>query len=137
METNSKGIASTYFSWLSVGKYKVKIEKNGVFQEKTTTIKITKAKTIVKAPKVVSKYNKSKYFKVTVKNKVNKKPVIHTKLKVKIYTGKKAKKYIIKTNKKGIAKLNTKKLKKGFHKVVITSLNKNYSVYAKSSIKIK
>jgi hypothetical protein len=36
-----------------------------------------------------------------------------------------------------VAKLNTKKLKRGSHKVVITSGNSNYKVSAKSTIKIK
>ena len=59
------------------------------------------------------------------------------KLKIKVYTGKKYKIYKLKTNKKGVAKLNTKKLKRGSHKVVITSGNSNYKVSAKSTIKIK
>ena len=101
------------------------------------SVKITKAKTKVKAPKVVGKLGQSKYFKITVKHSVSKKAVKKLKLKVKVYTGKKAKTYVIKTNKKGIAKFNTKKLKRGLHKVVILSANKNYIVSKKSSIKIK
>jgi hypothetical protein len=54
-----------------------------------------------------------------------------------VYTGKKVKKYIVKTNKKGIATINTKNLKRGSHKVVITSKNSNYDVYKKLKIVIK
>lgn len=102
-----------------------------------TTLKITKAKTVVSAPKVKYKYKKSKYFKVTVKNKVSKKAVSGLKLRLKVYTGKKYKTYTIKTNKKGLAKFNTKKLKRGKHKVVISSANNNYVVSKTSLIRIK
>jgi hypothetical protein len=124
---------------LDAGTYKV-IISNYVysvfsFQSKTTTLKITPAKATVKAPKVSAKLKKSKYFKVTVK--LNKKPVKDVKVKVKVYTGKKSKIYTLKTNKKGVASLNTKKLKKGKHKVVISSGNANYKISAKSQITIK
>lgn len=53
--------------------------------------------------------------------------------------GKKSKTYALKTDKKGVAKYNVKKmkLKKGNHKVVISSGNANYKVSAKSKITIK
>ncbi|WP_405297378.1 hypothetical protein [Methanobrevibacter sp.] len=54
--------------------------------------------------------------------------------KVKVYTGKN---YILKTSKKGVASLNTKKLKKGKHKVVISSDHVNYKISAKSKITIR
>lgn len=104
---------------------------------KTTSIKIDKARTIVKAPKVTNKYKKSRYFKVTIKNKETKKMISNVKVKIKVFTGKKFKTYTVKTNKKGIAKINTKNLKKGTHKVVISSGNNNYKISAKSAIKIK
>lgn len=129
------------------GKYSIKLSEGYLDNDddffictipKTTIkAKISKAKTIVKAPKVTAKYKKSKYFKVSVKNKASKKAAKKVKLKVKVYTGKKYKIYTIKTNKKGIAKLNTKKLKRGTHKVKITSKNKNYKISKKSTIKIK
>ena len=84
------------------------------------TVKIAKAKTTVKAPKVTNKYKKSELFKVTVKNKATKKAVSNVKVNIKVYTGKKYKKYTVKTNSKGICKINTKTLKIGKHKVVIT-----------------
>lgn len=125
---------------LPVGKHKVKISFNSKYFKSTsftTTITIKKAKTTVTAKKVTAKYKKSKKFTVKVKNKATGKVVKNLKIKIKVYTGKKAKSYIVKTNKKGIAKINTKKLKRGNHKVVITSKNKNYSINKKSSIKIK
>ena len=142
IKTNEKGIASFDFSKYNVGYYNVHIS---VVDSKFKNLAIdylgagdvSPAFTIVKAPKVKFKYKKSKYFKVTVKNKATKKRVKHLKLKLKIYTGKKYKVYKVKTNKKGVAKFNTKKLKRGSHKVVISSLNKNYYVMKKSKIKIK
>ena len=82
---------------------------------------------------MTNKYKKSKYFKVTVKNKATKKVVKNTYVKIKIDK----KTYKIKTNSKGIAKFNTKKLKIGKHKVTITSANVNYQMSAKSTITIK
>ena len=124
---------------LNAGTYKVVIRDYGnsvyTFSPKTTTLEITKIKASVKAPKITAKLKKSKYFKVTVKS--NNKPLKSFKIKVKVYTGKKAKVYTLKTNKNGVASLNTKKLKKGSHKVVISSGNVNYQVSAKSKITIK
>ena len=129
---------SNYFifpvSTWKVGTYTI-FMKSEVKYVKDATFKITvlKAPTTVKAPKVIAKYKKSKYFKVTVKHKTTKKAVKNTYIKLKI--GKKT--YKVKTNSKGIAKFNTKKLKVGTHKVTITSGNANYKISAKSQIKVK
>jgi predicted outer membrane repeat protein len=150
--TNSKGIATLKASKLNAGKYKVSfyeaicipgsdpgderyVKVSGAL--KTTTLKVTKAKTIVKAPKVKNKFKKSKYFKVAVKHKTTKKPFKNLKLKLKVYTGKKSQTYKIKTNKKGVAKFNTKKLKWGKHKVKISSNDKNVKLSKTSSIRIR
>ncbi len=133
------------FSKYPVGKYKVTFAVSPDGSEDfvwrgihaVATIKVTKAKTIVKAPKVTAKYKKSKYFKVTIKNKASKKAISKIKVKIKVYTGKKYKTYTVKTNKKGLAKLNTKKLKRGKHKVVISSGNKKYIISKKSTIIIR
>ena len=135
--TNSKGVCNFESSNLNVGTYKLEIigdySPYSNIPKKTTTVKITKAKTIIKAPKVTNKYKKSKYFKVSIKNKATKKAVKNTYVKIKIDK----KTYKIKTNSKGIAKINTKKLKIGKHKVTITSANANYQMSAKSTITIK
>lgn len=134
VQTNSKGIANFKASNMPVGTYKIIFYYSDDNSEKiTTTVKITKAKTIIKAPKVTAKFKKSKYFKISVKNKATKKAVKKTYVKVKI--GKKT--YKIKTDSKGIAKFNTKKLKVGKYKVTITSGNSNYIMSAKSRIVIK
>ena len=96
-----------------------------------------KVPTTVKAPKIVAKYKKSNYFKVTLKKKSNKKALNAIKLKLKVYTGKKFKTITIKTNKRGIAKFNTKNLKKGKHKVIVSSDNTYYLISKKSSIRIR
>ena len=133
------------FSKYPVGTYKVTFAVSPDGSEDfvwrniraVVTVKITKAKTIVKAPKVTAKYKKSKYFKVTIKNKASNKAAAKIKVKIKVYTGKKYKTYTVKTDKKGVAKINTKKLKRGKHKVVISSGNSNYIISKKSSIRIK
>ena len=43
----------------------------------------------------------------------------------------------IKTDKKGVAKINTNKIKRGIHKVKITSKNSNYEISKTSQIIIK
>ena len=132
------GVCSWKLPKLNVGTYKVTFTSSSdhySLSKKTVSLKISKAKASVKAPKVKSKFKKSKYFKVTVK--ANKKAVKKVVVKVKVFTGKKSKTYNIKTNNKGVAKLNTKKLKVGKHKVVISSGNSNYKISAKSKITIK
>lgn len=139
--TNSKGIASfktiskvkpNYYDW----GYDMTVKGYGDASMELYEISINNP-TITKAPKVVAKLKASKYFKVTVKNKINKKVVKNCKVKVKVYTGKKYKTYTIKTDKKGVAKLNTKILKKGTHKVEVSSGNYKYTINAKSTITIK
>ena len=152
IKTNSKGIATLKPSKWNKGTYKISVYEafclpgsdpgDEVYVKvpgvlKTSTVKINKAKTIVKAPKVKYRYKKSRYFKITLKHKTTKKVMSGIKLKLRIYTGKKYKTYTVKTNKKGVAKFNTKKLKRGKHKVKILSGNKNVVVSKKSSIRIR
>lgn len=138
--TNNDGVASLKISGLAVGNHKVEITSKNtsyVFTKVISNIKVSKVPTIIKAPKVISKYKKTKYFSVTIKNKVTKKPIKSLKVIIKVFTGKKYKIYNIKTNSKGIVKLNTKYLIKGTHKVVISSGNRNFLVSSKSAITIK
>lgn len=122
-----------------VGKHKVEItsmNKYYIAEKFITYITIKKAKTIVKAPAVKAKYKKSKKFKITVRD-VNRYPIEKLKVKIKVYTGKKSKIYNVKTNRKGVASINTKKLKRGKHKVAISSGNANYAISKKSKIIIR
>ena len=138
--TNSKGIATFKLSTLPVGTNKLQIMPHDYtvdFAKKSAVVKISKAKTIVKAPKVKKRFRKNRHFYVSVKLKSNKKPVKGIKLKLRVYTGKKYKTYKVKTNKKGVARINTKKLRRGKHKVIILSGNKNYKIYKKSKITIR
>ncbi|WP_298522157.1 hypothetical protein [uncultured Methanobrevibacter sp.] len=137
-KTDSKG--KTTFKLpkaLTAGTHKIEIKLVNTNIKKTVKVKIAKAKTTLKAPKVTSKFKRSKYFKVSVKNKATKKAVSNVKVKIKVYTGKKYKTYNVKTNKKGMAKINTKKLKVGKHKVAISSANSNYQIKASSLITIR
>ena len=140
--TDASGRISISTSSLAAGTWNVDVSagydsENIDVSAIKSAIKIGKAPTKVKAPKVKAKSKKSKYFKVTVK--AYNKPVSKLKIKVKVYTGKKSKTYTLKTDKRGVAKYNVKKmkLKKGNHKVVISSGNANYKVSAKSKITIK
>ena len=141
LTTNVKGIATfAEASKLAIGNHKVEITSKDArysISKTLSSIKVQKASTIVVAKKLTAQYKKSKYFKVTVKNKATKKVVNGIVIKVKVFTGKKAKTYKIKTDAKGIAKLNTKKLKIGKHKVVISSGDNRYAINKKSTIKIK
>lgn len=142
IKTNKNGVAT--FKFKRAGKYSLSISYTSpgfsyreIEHETIVKVNVKKAKTTVKAPKVTNKFKKSKYFKITVKNKATKKAVSKVKVKIKVYTGKKYKTFTVKTSKKGIAKINTKSLKKGKHKVVVSSGNKNYIISAKSRITIK
>lgn len=90
-----------------------------------------KVKTKVEADQKAVKYKKSTYFKVKIENKYDDDiPISHVKVKIKV--GNKV--FNVKTNGNGVAKINTKSLKKGTHKVVITSLDDGYSIYKTSKI---
>lgn len=142
LTTDSKGMAQLDFSRFNVGRYNLIVS---VADSNLTALSIDEIGIVsiyqsypkVKAPKVKFKYKKSKYFKVKVISKKTKKGIAHLKLKLKVFKGKKYKIYKVKTNKKGVAKFNTKKLKRGNHKVIIKSANKNYYIYKKSLIRIK
>lgn len=104
------------------------------------TTNTTSNKTIAKklkatAPNVYNTYKKKGSFKITIKDS-NKKPMKKVKIKVKVYTGKKSKTYTLQTNSKGIATLSTKNLKRGTHKVIISSASKAYSLSKKAYIHI-
>ncbi len=84
---------------LDTGAHKIQI----IFDKKvikTTLIKIDKARTVVKIPKIIKKH-KSKYFKITIKNKETKKLLSNVKVKVKVFTGKKIQKLCCKNKQKG------------------------------------
>ena len=124
---------------LPLGSYEIKIysgEMDSLF-EYTSKLTIKKVQTKVKASKLKARYKKTKYFKVTVKDKKTKKAIKKLYLKIKVFNGKKYKIYTIKTNSNGVAKLNTKKLKYGSHKVLITSKDTGYKLSAKSKIIVK
>ena len=141
IKTDSKGVASFKdASTLAIGTHKVQItssNKNYDVKDAVSSIKVSKAKATVNAPKVTNKFKKSKYFKVTVKNQATKKVVKSINIKLKIYTGKKYITRTVKTNSKGIAQFNTKSLKVGSHKVVISSGDSRYTISAKTTIVIK
>ena len=129
--TNASGIAKYSASKLSIGNHKVIVSLSNTYytaSSKTSYIKVSKAPTLVTAKKVTYRKGAKKYFKVTVKNKATGKIVKSLAIKIKVYTGKKYKTYTVKTNTKGIAQLSTRYLKKGTHKVVISSGNSKYTV---------
>lgn len=108
-------------------------DKNTADSTSTTNSTVKKLK--ASAPVVYNTYKKKGTFKITIKDS-NKKPMKKVKIKVKVYTGKKSKTYTLTTDKKGVATLSTKTLKKGTHKVVMSSADKRYTLSKKSYIHI-
>ena len=98
--------------------------------------KFVKIPTTIKAPDVENKFNATKYFKVTVKNKNTNKAISNLKVKIKLTSGSKSKAYLIKTNEKGVATFNTKDLSVGKYKVVLAPTNIKYIISGKSKITI-
>ena len=139
--TDSNGIAKYYASNLGIGTHKVTINvkdsKKFLSKMKYSSIKISKAKLKISAPKITGYYKESKRYKIAVKNRESKKPMKSIKVMIKVFTGKKYKKYSLKTDKKGIVSFNMKSLPKGKHKVVINikSTSKVKSAVLKTYIK--
>ncbi|WP_292603274.1 cyclophilin-like fold protein [Methanobrevibacter sp. UBA212] len=139
--TDSDGIAKYYASNLGIGTHKVTINvkdsKKFLSKMKYSSIKISKAKLKISAPKITGYYKESKRYKIAVKNRESKKPMKSIKVMIKVFTGKKYKKYSLKTDKKGIVSFNMKSLPKGKHKVVINikSNSKVKSAVLKTYIK--
>ena len=139
--TDSNGIAKYYASNLGIGSHKVAINvkdsKKFLSKMKYSSIKISRAKLKISAPKITGYYKESKRYKIAVKNRESKKPMKSIKVMIKVFTGKKYKKYSLKTDKKGIVSFNMKSLPKGKHKVVINikSNSKVKSAVLKTYIK--
>lgn len=109
----------------------------GYHKKITPKVSKGKIKTEVDADPITVKHKKNSYFKIKVENRYDDDiPVGKVKLKVKVGSGSKAKTFNVKTNSYGVAKINTKSLKKGTHKVVITSADNRYSIYKKSKITV-
>ena len=139
--TDSNGIAKYYASNLGIGTHKVTINvkdsKKFLSKMKYSSIKISRAKLKISAPKITGYYNESKRYKIAVKNRESKKPMKSIKVMIKVFTGKNYKKYSLKTDKKGIVSFNMKSLPKGKHNVVINikSTSKVKSAVLKTYIK--
>ena len=140
--TDSNGIAKYYASNLGIGSHRVAINvkdsKKFLSKMKYSSIKISRAKLKISAPKITGYYKESKKYKIAVKNRESKKPMKNIKVMIKVFTGKKYKKYTLKTDKKGIVSFNMKSLPKGKHNVVINikSTSNVNSAVLKTYIKI-
>lgn len=134
--TNYDGIAKFKVSKLKLGYHKVVVSSADSLTKAskvTSAVKILKAKTYVYAPKVKTKYKKSKKFKIEIEHRTTYNPVKKVKISVKVGN----KKYTLKTNSKGVASFNTKYLSPGTYKVIIKSKDPKYKIYKKSKIIIK
>lgn len=104
--TDSNGIAKYHASNLGIGSHKVTINvkdsKKFLSKMKYGSIKISRAKLKISAPKITGYYKESKMYKISVKNRESKKPMKSIKVMIKVFTGKKYKKYSLKTDKKGL-----------------------------------
>ena len=134
-KTDNNGVVKIKINVPKTGTYKVKFKFEGdsgyYATSKTITVTV-KNRYKIYASNSKYAYKKNKYYKIKVKDIVSKKPVKYLKVKVKIGS----KTYKLKTNKRGIVKISTKKLKKGKHKVTVTSLNKKVKVSAKANLTI-
>ena len=139
--TDSNGIAKYYASNLGIGSHNVTINvkdsKKFSSKMKYSSIKISRAKLKISAPKITAYYKESKKYNIAIKNRESKKPMKNIKVVIKVFTGKKYKKYSLKTDKKGIVGFNMKSLSKGKHNVVINikSNSKVKSAVLKTYIK--
>ena len=139
--TDFRGIAKYYASNLGIGSHKVTInvKDSKKFSSKisSSSIKISRAKLTISAPKITGYYKESKRYNIAIKNRESKKPMKNIKVIIKVFTGKKYKKYFLKTDKKGIVSFNMKSLPKGKHNVVINikSTSKVQSAVKKTYIK--
>ena len=136
------GIAKYSASTLSIGSHKVivNVKDSKLFkaEKKTSTIKISKAKLTISAPKITGYFKENKKYKITVKNKESKRPMKNIKVSVKVFTGKKYKKYSLKTDKNGIVNFNMKSLTKSKHKLTVSVKGSSNvkSAFSKTYIKI-
>ena len=99
--------------------------------------KIIKIQTVVKAPKVVAKFNSSKYFKIIVKDKKTNKAIKNIKIKVKQVYKQKSRIFTFKTSSRGVAKFPIQKFRVGTHKLSITTGDNRYIISKNSKIIIK
>lgn len=94
-----------------------------------------KIQTNVNAPQINASLNKSKIFKVVIRNKANNALLNGVNVKLKIFTGSNYKIYTVKSV-KGIVSFNTAKLGLGNHKVVVFSGHDRYFISKVSRILI-
>lgn len=99
--------------------------------------KLVKTPTSVNAPEVSNKFNQSKFFKISVKDKKTKTPLKNIKIRVKFLGSNSTRTYTIKTDDNGIVRINTKKLAVGEYKVEITQANRKYLISAESALVIE
>lgn len=141
LKTGTDGIASYSASKLSIGTHKVVINsaessKNAASDAKSSSIKISKASTSVKAPAVENYIQREGVFSVNVTHSESKKLISGLKLKIDVETNGKYNSYHVKTNSKGMASISTKSLSLGTHNVKISSEDSKFNVKSTSSINI-
>ena len=104
-----------------------------------SSIKISKAPSILTPTKLTTTYASGKCFQVKLTNSKTGLPISGIRLKLKVYTGKSYMTKTVTTNAKGIAKYSASALKVGTHKVITSVKDAKYASAAskKSSIKIK
>lgn len=124
--TGNNGIANFELPFMNAGKYNLQITAFNNKIIKNNSLKVYKAKITTKIT------TKKKTTTITIKS--YKKPVMNLKIKLKVFTGKKYKIFNLKTNKNG--QIFIKNLKKGLHKIEITTTNKNYDLNIKTKLRV-
>lgn len=139
LKTDSKGYLyyKVPFNW-DVGKYSLSITLESGVCYATPTVNVVKAPAKLVIKKCTTPYQSGKLFKFYVKNSKTGKVIRNAKLNFKEYLGKNYYVFKLKSDSNGLVKFDTSKLSAGYHKVVITSQNKNIQLSkTKSSITIK
>ena len=139
--TASNGIAKYDVSKLSIGTHKVIISNANKYMQankKTSSIKLTKAKLAITAPKVTSGYNNTTSFKITIKNQQTKKVMSGVSATIKVWSDNAYKTFNVKTNKNGQASISTNMLSIADHNVdvIVKATSKINKATAKSTITI-
>lgn len=91
VKTDSNGIAKYSPSKLRIGKHKITVsvkDKNITSKTKTSSVKITKAKLKIHAPKITSYYKINKKYTLTVKNSESDEIMKGIKVIIKVFTEK-------------------------------------------------
>jgi hypothetical protein len=138
LKTDDNGVAKYSFKFYEKGYHRIRIycANSQYYISKVSGFKVCNHKTVVSAPIVTAYPNEFKEFKVRVLDKFTKKPISGIWIKLNVYTGDSFKTYSLKTDDNGVAKYSFKFYEKGYHRIRISSANKNYDISKVSGFRV-